>query len=87
MKTKNSLNALNALCALMNKNISRDTTAIDLLILDLEADIEHDRSFSDTIYCGWGSEHDALTQERAWILEGFYTIEDNQIVWDAPWLH
>ena len=84
MKTENSLNAL---CALMNKNISRDTSAIDAEILDLESKIEYERSYSNTVYCGMGGEWDALREERAWVLEGFYTIENDEIIWDAPWFH
>lgn len=79
-------NAINALCALMNKNISRDTSAVDLLILALEANIEEERSYSNTVYCGMGGEWDALMEERAWILEGFYVIEDDEIVLSAPWI-
>ena len=79
-----SSNAINALCALMNKNISRDTAAIDQIMADLEAKIMEERSYSDTVYCGMGTEYDTLQEGRALILEGFFAVENGEIVWGTP---
>ena len=81
MKTEVSISAL---CALMNNNIDRNVNVIDLKLKALEAAINVERSESAAIYCGMGGEWDALMEERSWILEGFYAIEDGEIVWDAP---
>ena len=80
-----STNAINALCALMNKNISRDTTDIDNRIHDLKEKIMEERSYSHTVYCGMGTEYDTLEEERALILEGFFAVENGEIVWGTPW--